>query len=139
MDSSSAEAIFNTIRNHITELDISIQNLIGLAADNAAVMMGKHTGDGVQARFKQILPNIFVLGCICHSFHLCSFAAAKKLPRSLEDFIREIYNYFSNSSNRMAKLNEFQVFVNLKPHKLLHPAQTRWLSLQVNLSEILLE
>lgn len=125
----AAEAIFNKIVNYIEEQNIPISNLIGLAADNASVMMGKLTG--VQARFKQILPNIFVLGCICHSFHLCASAATKKLPKSLEDFIRDIYNYFANSSKRIERLNECQVFVNMKPHKLLHPAQTRWLSLQV--------
>lgn len=126
----NAEAIFNHIVNYFKELKIPIENLIGFAADNASVMMGKHTG--VQSRFKEILPNIFILGCICHSFHLCAGAATKKLPRGLEDFIRNIYNYFSNSSKRIDQLKECQVFVQMKPSKMLHPAQTRWLSLQVS-------
>lgn len=129
LEDCTAEAIFNAICNYITKNDIPINNLIGLAADNASVMIGKHIG--VQARFKELLPHLFVLGCKCHSFHLCASAAANKLPRSLEEFIRNIYNYFSNSSKRLEKLKQYQIFVNLKPHKMLHPAQTRWLSLQV--------
>ncbi|KAJ8912030.1 hypothetical protein NQ315_000523 [Exocentrus adspersus] len=126
--SCAAEDLYNQVNEYLKSLDIPINNLIGLAADNAAVMMGNIRG--IQARFKEVLPNIFVLGCVCHSFHLCSSAAAKKLPRSLEDFIRGVYNYFSHSSKRLEKLSEFQSFVNIKPNKLLHPSQTRWLSLQ---------
>ncbi|XP_043270179.1 uncharacterized protein [Venturia canescens] len=92
---------------------------------------------GVQARFKQIIPNLFVLGCVCHSFNLCSSAAAQKLPRSLEDMIRSIYNYFAHSSNRVSKLQEFQAFVELKPHKMFRPSQTRWLSLQAAVDRVL--
>lgn len=127
--SSTAEDLFNTVSNFFAEQQISLNNLIGFAADNASVMMGNL--NGVQAKFKQILPNIFVLGCICHSFHLCSSAAAKKLPSYLEDVVRGVYNYFAHSSKRAEKLKEFQAFIELKPHKLLRPNQTRWLSLQV--------
>lgn len=127
---SDAESLFNGICAYFDKLKIPLDKLVVFAADNASVMMGNISG--VQARFKVILPNIFVMGCVCHSFHLCSSAAAKKLPRSLEDFTRSVYNYFSHSSKRSEKLEEFQKFMMLKPHKMLHPAQTRWLSLQVH-------
>ncbi|KAJ8941791.1 hypothetical protein NQ314_010279 [Rhamnusium bicolor] len=133
VESCTAEAIFNKILDYLIGLDIPLDNLLGLAADNAAVMMGQLTG--VQARFKDRLPNLFVLGCVCHSFHLCSSAATKKLPRSLENFVRNIYNYFSNSSQRLSKLKECQTFMSLKPNKLLHPSRTRWLSLQARTVE----
>lgn len=126
----TAQALFNSICAELTKMKIPYNNLTGFAADNASVMMGNI--GGVKALFKSILPNIFVMGCVCHSFHLCSSAAAKKLPRSLEDFIRSVYTYFAHSSKRQEALTEFQKFVNLKPHKMLHPSQTRWLSLQVN-------
>lgn len=77
------------------------------------------------------LYKIFVLGCVCHSFHLCSSEAAKKLPSYLEDLVRGVYNYFAHSSKRGEELKEFEMFIELKPHKLLRPNQTRWLSLQV--------
>lgn len=112
--------------------NIPIEELIGLAADNANVMMGQI--GRVRARFKENVPNIFVLGCVCHSLHLCASAAANTLPRSIEDFARAIYNYFCNSSNRCKFLSECQGFLQEKPYKMLRPAQTRWLSLQVSLS-----
>ena len=42
--------------------------------------------------------------------------------------MRDIYNYFL-SPKQAAAFKEFQEFTNLKPHQLLHPFQTRWLSL----------
>ncbi|KAJ8913072.1 hypothetical protein NQ315_006573 [Exocentrus adspersus] len=131
----TAQGIFEAINVFLLEANIPIKNLLGFAADNAAVMMGQIAG--VQALFKTLVPNIFVLGCICHSFHLCSSAAAKKLPRSIEEFVRSIYNYFAHSSKRQESLQEFQAFVNVKPHKMLHPSQTRWLSLQAAVDRVL--
>lgn len=44
--------------------------------------------------------------------------------------MREIFSYFSHSAKRLATLQEFQYFTNTEPHKILRPAQTRWLSLR---------
>lgn len=134
LESCNAESIFLAIQSHLAEYDIPVQNLIGFAADNASVMQGNKTG--IQKRFREILPNIYTLGCVCHSLHLCASAAANKLPSSVEDFVRNIYNYFSNSSKRIDMFNECQVFCTLKPKKLLHPAQTRWLSLQAAVDRV---
>ncbi|XP_046608736.1 uncharacterized protein LOC124299522 [Neodiprion virginianus] len=135
VQSRTANDIFTAICNFFKEKNIPVTNMIGLAADNASVMMGNI--NGVQARFKAIIPHLFILGCVCHSFHLCSSAAAKKLPRSLEDLIRAVYSYFSHSSNRSGRLQEFQIFVELKPRKLLHPSATRWLSIQAAVDRVL--
>lgn len=132
---STAESIFSAVIDHFKKLDIPIENLVGFAADNAAVMQGNRIG--VQARFKEILPNIYTLDCVCHSVHLCASAAARILPSQIEDFIRDVYHYFSNSSKRIDQFNECQIFCKLKPHKLLHPAQTRWLSLQAAVDRVL--
>lgn len=103
--------------------------MIGLAADNASVMMGNKTG--VKAKFKEINPKIIVVGCICHSLHICASAAEEKLPISIKEFLRNIINHFSNSPKRIGASKEYQEFVNIKPLKLLKTAQTRRLSLQV--------
>lgn len=75
--------------------------------------------------------------CVCHSAHLCASEACKQLPRALEDMARNIFNFLKSSSKRQAELKQFQMFLNLKPHKMLHPSQTRWLSLIAVVSRIL--
>lgn len=89
---------------------------------------------GVQAKFREINPNIIVIGCICHSMHLCASAAAEKLPKSIEEFLRSTINHFSNSSKRVESFVEYQKFLKIKPLKILKLSQTRWLSLQVSVS-----
>ncbi|XP_056643937.1 uncharacterized protein LOC130449894 [Diorhabda sublineata] len=98
-------------------------------------MMGHISG--VKARLKAVIPDLYVLGCTCHSFHLCASAACLKLPRTIEQFARDIYNYFSNSCKRYVELRVCQVFLDMKPNKLLRPSQTRWLSLQMVVKKIL--
>lgn len=47
----------------------------------------------------------------------------------MEDFSRNVFNFFSHSSKRQSQLVEFQQFLNIDVHKILHPSQIRWLSL----------
>ncbi|CAK1578413.1 unnamed protein product [Parnassius mnemosyne] len=50
---------------------------------------------------------------------------------------RNIYNYFKSSSKRQSELKEFQYFAEADVHKILRPAQTRWLSLNAVVQRIL--
>ncbi|KYN50523.1 hypothetical protein ALC57_00163, partial [Trachymyrmex cornetzi] len=133
--SCTAEDLYNSIEFFFEENEIPFENMIGFAADNCAVMMGNY--NGVQARFRRKIPNLFVLGCICHSMHLCASTACLKLPSAMEDLARDIYTYFKNSSQRINEFAEFQVFLKLKPHKILKVSQTRWLSIEAVINRIL--
>lgn len=135
VEKGSAESLFNSIIELLNNYKIKIENMIGFAADNASVMMGKK--NGLQAKFKQIIPHVFVMGCVCHSFNLCSSAACKMLPSSVEEFCRDVCNYFSHSSNRLKDLKKCQMFAKIEPHKMLKLSQTRWLSLQMVVNRIL--
>ena len=103
------------------------ENMVGFASDGANTMFGEH--NSLCSLFSKEIPHIFKMKCICHSFHLCSSYACEKLSRGVEDFARDIYNYIQNSPKRIGDYKSFQNFTNVKPHKLLHPCQTRWLSL----------
>ncbi|XP_072397957.1 zinc finger protein 862-like [Diabrotica undecimpunctata] len=133
---AKAEDLYKEVTNFFNKKKIPYQrNLIGFASDGANVMVGKH--NSVVSRLKADVPNVYVIKCICHSFHLCASYACLKLPRGIEDLARDIYTYFSNSPKRVETLKEFQHFCNVKIHKMLHPAQTRWLSVESVVSRIL--
>ncbi|XP_023311317.1 zinc finger BED domain-containing protein 5-like [Anoplophora glabripennis] len=133
---AKAEDLYREVTNFFDRKKIPYQrNLIGFASDGASVMVGRH--NSVVSRLKVDIPNVYVVKCICHSFHLCASNACLKLPRSIEDLAREIYPYFSNSPKRVETFKEFQSFSNVNIHKILHPAQTRWLSLETVVSRIL--
>lgn len=118
--------IYESIHTFMEKHSIPKRNIIGLAADNCNVMMGDKIG--VKAQIKRDCPNIFILGCSCHSLHLCASHASEKLPNSVESFLRDVHNYFSKSSQRVEELNEFQDFCSTKNHKILYFSTTRWLS-----------
>ncbi|XP_047523967.1 uncharacterized protein LOC125062236 [Pieris napi] len=133
---ADATTLHKSIVDFFEQYDIPFrQNLIGFASDGASVMMGRH--HSVMTLLKADIPHLFIIKCICHSFHLCASYACNKIPRFVEEVVREIYNYFSSSPKRSAEFKEFQLFCNLKIHKLLHPCQTRWLSVHAAISRIL--
>ena len=58
-----------------------------------------------------------------HSAHLCASHACEKLPRAIENVVRDVYSYFSHSAKRLAGFQKFQLFAQVEPHKILKPAQ----------------
>jgi hypothetical protein len=89
--------IFTSIRKLFDENTIPYNNIIAFASDGASTMMG--TFSGVQAKFKNIAPNIYVQVCLCHSLHLCSSYATKKLPDVVQ-FVRDIYKVIKKNPNQ---------------------------------------
>ncbi|KMQ86414.1 putative zinc finger protein 862 [Lasius niger] len=122
----TAERLYDELIKSFEDTRIPLTNIIDFASDGCNVMFGKN--NSVASRMKQLQDGIVVMKCICHSLHLCVSEACKVLPKHSEDLARNIYN-FNHSSKRQAALQEFQDFCNVEPHKLLRPAQIRWLSL----------
>lgn len=133
---TTAKGLVHQVLETLRELEVPLKHMIGFAADNASVMMG--SSGGVQALLKEQLPNLFVLGCVCHSFALCSEAACKKLPDGLEQLIRDMNGYFGKSAVRRKEFANVQKMWEVAPHRLLKLSQTRWLSLEVSPLKIII-
>lgn len=103
------------------------QDMVGFAANCENVMMG--TRNSFMMRLQEDIPNLFAMKYICRLFHLCASYACEKLPRVVEDQVRDIYDYFHASPKRQERLKAFQAFLDSQPHKTLQASQTRWLSL----------
>ena len=124
---SDATTLTATLISFFERNNIPLVNIIGYASDTTNVMFGEH--HSVVRLLKDRIPNLFVMKCLCHSAHLCASHACEKLPRAIEDLVRDIYSHFSHSAKRLAEFKQFQHFTSTEPHKILKPAQTRWLSL----------
>lgn len=136
LEAANAVSLFEHIVNVFNSNNIPYKkHLIGFASDGANVMMGRN--NSVVTLLQNEIPDIFILKCTCHSFHLCASYACTKLPRFIEDFVRDIYNYFSSSPKRVSEFKNFQIFCDLKVHKIIHPSQTRWLSVHAAVKRIL--
>ncbi|CAN8007361.1 unnamed protein product [Ixodes pacificus] len=69
------------------------------------VMVGER--NSLMTRLREKADDSFItIRCICHSLHIAASKAALKLPRNVEDLLRNIANYFSHSCKRQAQLAE---------------------------------
>ena len=107
-----AEALYQTLVDAIERDKISVKNAIGFAADTCNVMFGEH--NSVVSRLKEKIPNIFVMRCICHIAHLRASRACEKLPRTAEELMRDVYNYFSHSAERQEQFRVVQHFFKVR-------------------------
>ncbi|KAH7959058.1 hypothetical protein HPB49_007871 [Dermacentor silvarum] len=124
----SAEVLAGAVEDSLAKREIPIENIIGLACDNASVIVGKR--NSLTQKLQQKGDRSFVLiRCICHSTHIAASKAALKLPRYLEDLLRNIASYFSQSSKRQAQLCSLQEYLRTEKRKILCPSETRWLVL----------
>jgi len=79
--------------------------MIGYASDMASVMVGKN--NSVLSRLLRKLPKLFSLDYLCHLGALCTAAALKKLPVSLDNLLLDIFYHFKHSSKRWHEFHEF--------------------------------
>lgn len=86
---ATGAALFNMIHTFFETNNVPYErNLIGFAADGANNMMGLH--NSLASRLKEKCPNLFLLKCVCHSFHLCASYACEKLPSDVEQLARDV-------------------------------------------------
>ncbi|XP_070511914.1 protein FAM200C-like [Cardiocondyla obscurior] len=123
----SANKLFKTFKDLLSEKKILITNIVGLACDNASVMTG--CNNSFAQNLKLEVPNLIVLNCICHSSALVASKACQQIPSLCKNLIRNIYSYISGSAKRTAILQDFQDFFEVERNKLLKLSGTRWLVL----------
>ncbi|XP_060519780.1 uncharacterized protein LOC132697984 [Cylas formicarius] len=76
----TATALYGKIVEYFVEKNIPYKsNMIGFASDGVNVMFGDKYS--LITLFKNDIPHLFTMKCICHSFNLCASYACEKLPR----------------------------------------------------------
>lgn len=136
MEDASAISIYNILKDFFENANIDYKsNLVGIGADGAAVMTGvRHS---VAILLKNDCKDLKKIKCACHSLALCSSYTCKHIPNDVEKCLKDIYSFLSRSSKRTSEFNKIQHILELKPLKMLHPSQTRWLSLEAIVKRIL--
>lgn len=123
-----ADHLYNAFKICLNKKNIPVNNIIGLASDNANVMLGKN--NSFMTRLKDETRALIVIPCICHSAALVANKACLKLPRTPEEFIKSVASFFSMSAKRTAELREMQEYFKMSQLKMLKLSGTRWLSMQ---------
>jgi len=124
----SAEKLYSAFENYFKNNEIPLNNIVGIACDNASVMIGTH--NFFISRLKKEVPALIILKCICDSSALIASKACSKLPDLCKNLLHAIVTYISGSAKRSAILREFQEFFGVESRKILKLSNTRWLILQ---------
>ncbi|XP_071487576.1 uncharacterized protein [Diadema antillarum] len=132
---STGQNIFQLLDDVFTKNKIPWKNVICFAADNAAVMMGSHSG--VAAFVTKANPDTFIMGCPCHLLHLAAEKGASQLPFSPVDLLVPVFYYLEKSSKRNKEFKECQIMCDAEQHIMLKHVCTRWLSLERALSRLI--
>lgn len=133
--SGDANNLYKTLKETLEKNGIPMENMVGFCSDTTAVMAGSH--HSVFTELKKELPQICLLKCSSHQLHLAGSWACNKLPKEVEDLLRNIYAHFHRSYQRQVILKEFQAFYEVDEHNILRSSQTRWLSLKQSVDRVL--
>jgi len=96
--------------------------------DGASVMLGKLTG--VAAKIKERNKCLFITHCIAHRLALACNSAEKQVAfcKYVENIMKLVYNFFSNSSKRIDILHKYQEILEHPILKIKQIYEIRWLS-----------
>jgi hypothetical protein len=137
---SSAESIFNLIKEKISNFGLSFKNVIGCSFDGAANMKGKY--NGLQARMKKENENMIYTHCMGHVLNLVigDSTAACSIAENLFGLVEESAVFISQSykrttiwTNEVKKEHD----VHAKLRRLKKIVATRWWSKHKALSAII--
>lgn len=141
LNGGNADNLLSGLERLINLYNLDIKKLLGIGADNAAVMTGVHNGLYAKIKAKYNLKNLILVRCVCHSLQLAVCAAtAKSFPPNINFLVKETHNWFSCSSIRQkAYARVFKLINNDKdnPNKIPLAAPTRWLSIEKAIKTIL--
>lgn len=87
-DDGSGESIARAVLDSLEKAKIPLTNFIGFATDNASTMTGKRTG--VSTLLKKRIPDLFHIGCVCHSINLMNSSALACIPDEVEQLPKNI-------------------------------------------------
>lgn len=140
LESGTASAMVEAIKELLMTVKLNPQNLIGVGVDNATVNTGAVGGLCELLKKEFDLSNLVMVRCVCHSIQLAvSSATRDTLPRNIDYLVRETYNWFSHSSKRQIAYREIYSTLNegKQPLHITRVCDTRWLSVEPAVVRIL--
>ncbi|KAK3910030.1 SCAN domain-containing protein 3 [Frankliniella fusca] len=128
VERGTAEALTHSIKEYISGIGMSIDQLVGIGSDGANAFIGKH--NSVFSRLKAEIPELQLVRCVCHTLHNAASAAATEMTADLEFLVRETRNWFFRSSVKSQDYAALYAAINNgnMPNKLVQLSTTRWLA-----------
>ena len=74
------------------------------------------------------IPSVFVIRCICHSWHFVLVELSMSCPLTSRYFLKNVPSYISKSSIHRRDCSAIHQVFRVVPHKIMKMSQTRWIS-----------
>ena len=127
LSTKTGVGIADVIKKKLKEIGLSIENLRGQGYDGASNMSGKF--NGVQGKILEDQPLAFYSHCSAHVLNLCVVDVCDNLlVTNAIGTVKQIINFFSDSSKRLRILKENAKDNNAQHDSLLSLCETRWLA-----------
>lgn len=94
----TARNIFQALSDSLGKKELDFTKAVAFMSDTASVMKGARSG--VQKLFKNEMPHLYDVGCICHLADLTIKAGMETLPVDINQLFVDIFYYFYHSSKR---------------------------------------
>ena len=86
---------------------LCMESMEGFSADTTNVIFG--CNDSIVTQIKEASPSCFILKYVCYSTDLIVSHASNVLPRTIDQLIRDIYNYFCTHLRVSTSCKNFRI------------------------------
>ena len=102
VSSVTAEALYEAIKSFFEVSGIKYKQCFALGTDGAANLSGHcHS---IYTLLGQVIPDLLLIKCLCHSLHLVCCNADKEMLSCLEYRLRETFDWFHRSALKKTKV-----------------------------------
>lgn len=106
VEEGDATGLFASLDIALQKDELHCDKVIGYASDGENLMQGAN--NSLLTRIERAAPNLFVLKCYCHTFHLVAEHASKVLSNTADQLIHDVYNYFKISPTGKKAMLSFE-------------------------------
>jgi hypothetical protein len=126
MEKVDAQSLATAVNNAVLENKLSWDKCVAQCYDGASVMSGSLRG--VQARIKEIAPQVIYIHCHAHRLNLVLINTVKHIPEIVDMFsiIQSVYVFLSVSGPRHELFVQAQIEDNIEVLELERLVETRW-------------
>ena len=132
-DTSTAEAMFQSIDNQLNNHDISWDYCLAIGLDNTNVNIGDH--NSIKSKAKEKDGSFAIAGCPCHILHNALCKAGEMFCQmtnfDIEHHAVDLFQWFDKFRKQKSLLKELCEFCDTDYSKIIKFISTHWLCLKM--------
>jgi hypothetical protein len=92
VERATAVDLYSSLSVFFLKINLPVKNMLALSTDGGTNLCGNN--HSVYTLLKEVVPDLILIKCVCHSIHL---GVSRQALNCLDFLAREVYNWFSSS------------------------------------------